>query len=127
MILIETPIGEPALPVAVESIRAQVLVCLRAHHHIHTFATAAALEADLDVLLAELRGVDPTVTGLTRVILFYRDLRVTQVVADRMMPGGSCQVFQMPGCWWKLGKNLSELRAWAERIEPGWMAAMQGR
>jgi hypothetical protein len=125
VILIE---AEPALPAAVESIKAKTLITLGAMHPRQEYDTVAALSKFLDDLLNELRGIQGAPPGLTRVLLFYRDKRAVQEVAARLMPGGTFLAFQMPGCWVKVFKpKLPHLLEWARSIEPGYVAdAMKG-
>ena len=120
MILLEEQIGEPALPVMVQSYKAQVLTCLQTLHQLQTFERLADLDAFLDAILDQL-GAAGAPRGLTRVILFHRSPAAAAAVARRLVPGGAMHVFQIPGCWMQLGRDVPTLQAWAKRAEPVWL------
>lgn len=114
MILVEV---EPTLPVAVESVRAQVLVCLQAMHKLREFSTRVELAGFLDDVLDEVVAMDAP-RGLSRVLLFYRNPAVVAEVEQRLLPGATFLAFRSPACWAELGAKLPELRRWAQRFEP---------
>lgn len=122
MILVER---EPKLPSVVESVKAQVLLALRANHALQEFDSTGDLAAWLDRLLEELVAAGAP-RALTRVLLFYRSPAALAEVKRRMLPGGSLQAYPAPGCWPAFGKQLPELKAWAERLEPGWCSTPRG-
>lgn len=95
-------------------------------HQQQDFMGCGELAGFLDQLLAELVAVDVP-RGLQRVLLFYRTPKAVETVAQRMLPGGLFLAFRTPACWTELGRKLPELRAWAERIEPGHVDAAQPR
>lgn len=116
---------EPALPSVVESVKAQVLLALRANHAVQEFDSAGDLAAWLDQLLDELVAAGAP-RGLTRVLLFYRSQAAVAEVQKRMLPGASLQAFPAPSCWRAFGQKLPELQAWANRVEPGWCSTPRG-
>lgn len=120
MILLERDIP---LPTAVETCKAQVLHLLQVQHRIHEFDGSADLAAFLDETLDGLVAAGAP-RGLTRVILFYRNPRAVTVVAGRLVHGAAFHAFVMPGCWMQLGRNLTELKAWARQAEPAWVEAL---
>lgn len=122
MILIER---EPTLPASVETVKAQVLLTLRANHALQEFDSIGDLVPFLDQLLTEIQGVGAP-RGLTRVVLFYRNGAALEAVRQRMLTGGSLQAFRCPACWPIFAPKLPELRAWAERLEPGWTTTPKG-
>lgn len=114
MILVARDAG---LPAAVALVKKEVLVCLRAVHHLHEYESASDLIQFLDANLAA-----AGLTGLTRVVLFYQDPQVRIAVEKRMAVDGQLNVFQQPGCWMQFQAQLPELRARAEQYEPGFVA-----
>lgn len=122
MILLER---EPALPAVVETNKAQVILCLRSLHAIQDFDTVRELDDGLDQVLDEL-AVAGAPRGLSRILLFYRTPAAITAVAKRMLPGGQFLAFQAPACWQQMAAKLPELRAWAERAEPGWTTQPKG-
>jgi len=107
---------EVTLPVSVQSVKDEVLLCLRTGHALHEYDGRADLVAYLDQNLAVAR-----LDKLKRVLLFFTDPAVLMAVEDRAEPGAVVH-FRQPGCWLRLGQNLPTLRAEAERREPGWVA-----
>lgn len=114
MILVQR---EDTLPVAVQQVKREVLLCLQAVHMLHTYDTATDLADFLDTNMK-----DAGITGLTRVTLFYRDLAIYSVVSTRMAAKGVMTSYPQPSCWMRLGLQLPDLRKQAERYEPGFVA-----
>lgn len=109
----------------IEAQRVQVIACLRTINAIRCFSSVEHLVEQLE------RGLDKMVKAglpraLTRVVLFTRHKTVVLEVARRMAIGADFMVYPTPDCWPMLGARLPELRALAERIEPGWLAQTGG-
>ncbi len=116
MILVQQ---EDTLPVAVQIVKKEVLLCLRVMHDLHTYTTRTELVDFLDANLVDLRKLG--CHGLMRVALFYRDPLVLMAVQDRMAKGGTLQHFVQPACWPRWKRQLPDLRARAEKISPGFV------
>lgn len=114
---------EPVLPVTVESMKVQVLHCLRAMHHQMEYDTVQELTAFLDDGLEQLVAAGYS-RALSRIVLFYRNDRAVREVAQRLAPGAQFLAFHAPECWGELSKRLPELQHMAMRIEPDWAATM---
>lgn len=107
---------EPGLPATVQSIKAEVLLCLQTAHSLHTYETVSDLIGFLDRNL-QAAGMD----GLARVVLFYRTPQARIEVEQRMLADGTLTSFWQPRCWMQLAPSLPKLRARAEQLEPGWV------
>lgn len=115
MILIERDIERPA---AVEVVRKEVLLCLQTAHDLHTYESVSDLIGYLDANLAA-----AGMTGLLRVVLFYKTPQARIEVERRMDPGGTLNTFSVPSCWMALKASLPEMRKRADQLEPGWVLA----
>lgn len=109
-----------------DACRLAVLEACECAHPILCFSTIDVLEHALDVMLkemADLKRLDADIpTGLTDMILVFKDPRAVNIVATRMEPGFEFWALHLPDAWPILYQRIGELRAKARRYDPSFVS-----